>query len=350
MVHRDSRGGTLRIDLRFRGVGRIARASGTNDARVLRRVKDCLRKLATDDPPRLDILRALRDLALEPLVVYEAWKAGKLAQLPLGQTAGLLVPMMREWLERFDCSEKHRESIEYSIRHIERIRRNAILADLPAVVDELRVTVGTSHPRMWNLLRSHAQTFVRETLRRTHPLYVAIQAAEPLKVKVQRKPHPLTVAEMQHRFPHPLTDPVDRIAWDMVTTGMLQHELWGEWAVKRTHIHIGGTKRPARVRDVPLLMRPSVPSMHRRTFENKVRERWPDMEARDLRNTYATWLEDAAIPRTRRRMYLGHGKADVTDLYERREIEAFLVEDAERLGRLFGAAFHEIFHDMRVVK
>jgi len=44
-------------------------------------------------------------------------------------------------------------------------------------------------------------------------------------------------------------------------------------------------------------------------------------------------LEAASIPRTRRRIYLGHGAGDVTDLYEAHEVAAFLVEDAERLQR-----------------
>lgn len=329
MSHRDPRGGTLIIDLRFRGVGRIKRVSGTNDGRVLARVKHCMKQLAAD--ARLDILRAIRDHDLEPLAVYEAWKSGTLHKLPLGRTAGLLVPMMREWLERFDCSPKHRQSIEYSIRAIEKERKSALVAELPQVVDALRVTMGSEHPRMWNLLKSHAQAFVRENFKRSSPLYTELTASEVLTVRAARKPRPLTTKEMQERFPKPSIDPVDAIAWGMATTGMLQHEYWGSWQVKRVSVHIAGTKRAGRVRDVPLVMRPPVPTMHRRTFENKLRERCPDMEARDLRNTYATWLEDAPIPRTRRRMYLGHGVKDVSDLYERREIEAFLAEDAEKL-------------------
>jgi hypothetical protein len=42
-------------------------------------------------------------------------------------------------------------------------------------------------------------------------------------------------------------------------------------------------------------------------------------------------MELARIPRTRRRMYMGHGAKDVTDLYEEHEVTAFLVEDATKL-------------------
>ena len=42
-------------------------------------------------------------------------------------------------------------------------------------------------------------------------------------------------------------------------------------------------------------------------------------------------MEEAGITRIRRRMYLGHGDADVTDKYERVEVERFLRDDAEAL-------------------
>jgi hypothetical protein len=43
-------------------------------------------------------------------------------------------------------------------------------------------------------------------------------------------------------------------------------------------------------------------------------------------------MEEAGVPRTRRRLYLGHGAKDVTDLYEVHDVTAFLAEDAARLG------------------
>ena len=56
----------------------------------------------------------------------------------------------------------------------------------------------------------------------------------------------------------------------------------------------------------------------------------------DLRRTYANWLEAAQVPRTRRRLYLGHGNSDVTDLYEWHQIEQFLAEDAAKLRAFLG--------------
>ena len=61
------------------------------------------------------------------------------------------------------------------------------------------------------------------------------------------------------------------------------------------------------------------------------RDRAPHLVPYDLRRTYSHWMELAAIPRTRRRMYMGHAAKDVTDLYEEHEVTAFLEEDAAKL-------------------
>ena len=76
--------------------------------------------------------------------------------------------------------------------------------------------------------------------------------------------------------------------------------------------------------------------MHRRTFENKVRERVPGIVVYDLRRTYANWLEAAGIARTRRRLYMGHSAGDVTGLYELHEVAASLADDAKKLRAFAG--------------
>jgi len=92
----------------------------------------------------------------------------------------------------------------------------------------------------------------------------------------------------------------------MATTGMGAGEYWGRWHLQADRVHIEGTKRAGRVRDIPLVAAPAVPRMHRRTFEDGVRARSRDLTPYDLRRTYANWLEASGIPRTRRRLYLGH--------------------------------------------
>ena len=56
----------------------------------------------------------------------------------------------------------------------------------------------------------------------------------------------------------------------------------------------------------------------------------------DLRRTYMKWLELAVIPRTRRRLYMGHGAKDVSDLYETYEVTEFLIADAKKIRIALG--------------
>ena len=90
--------------------------------------------------------------------------------------------------------------------------------------------------------------------------------------------------------------------------------------------------------------------MHRRTLEDKLRERTNrSIVAYDLRRTYANWLESAGIPRTRRRLYMGHGGADVTDLYEQHEVKSFLVEDSAKISAFLGLTPTKA-HTMTLIK
>lgn len=56
----------------------------------------------------------------------------------------------------------------------------------------------------------------------------------------------------------------------------------------------------------------------------------------DARRTFSHWLEEAAITRTRIKMYMGHAAKDVTDLYLRDELAAYLESDADLLRAYLG--------------
>lgn len=329
---------TLRIDRTFKSVGRIARASGTTTPAVRRNIDRML--TALNDEGRLDILRALRDGKLAFLQVYDAYRRKALHELPLAETMRPIAEAMTEWIESLlvprDYSAKHVGSLETSRRYFERAEAKAMVSDLPRVLEQLRTTLGVEHPRSFNLARTAALAFVRATLKKSHPLWLACSAVEPRKVGQGRVHRPMTPDQMRNFFPSPDNDDVDAIAWSMVTTGMHQEEFWGQWSTLADRVHIHGTKRRGRVRDVPLVQVPTVPRMHRRTFEDKVRERIRVITPLDFRRTYANWLEAAGIPRTRRKLYMGHGAGDVTGLYELHEVDAFLAGDAVKLRAWIG--------------
>lgn len=329
---------TLVIDRTFKGVGRIKKASGTTIPAVRRKLSRMLTALA--DEGRIDLLRAIRDGDLTLMEVHDAYQRNALDKLPTAATAKPLATAMEKWIATLrvpdDASAKHKESLETSRRYFKKKAPKATVADLPRVLEQLRDSLGKSYPRSFNLARTAGLAFVRAKLKRSHPLWLAIAAVEPRKVTGKRTPQPLDVIVLRNLFPAPQSDPVDAIAWGMATTGMGAGEYWGRWSVKADRIHVGGTKRPGRVRDVPLVLAPAVPRMHRRTFEDKFRERTRVFQAYDLRRTYANWLESAGVPRTRRKLYMGHGARDVTDLYERHEVDAFLIDDAAKLCAYLG--------------
>ena len=57
----------------------------------------------------------------------------------------------------------------------------------------------------------------------------------------------------------------------------------------------------------------------------------PEPGIYDLRRSFAVWMEDSAIPRSRQKLYMGHAVGDITGLYQTRDLLAWLGEDAERL-------------------
>lgn len=330
---------TLVIDRTFAGVGRIKKATGSLRPDVRRRMNRMLDALHEDG--RLDILRAIRDGALSLTEVHHAYQRKELDSLPTADTVKPLAVAMKAWIRSLDVpadvSAKHAGSLETSRRYFERAAPKATIADLPRVLETLRGTLGREHPRSFNLARAAALAFVRATLKRSHPLWLAVAAVEVKKARPQRRHQPLSPEQMRAWFPRPDRDPVDGIAWGMAMTGMGAGEYWGEWCVETDRVSIYGTKREGRVRDVPLLRWPASPAMHRRTFEDKVRSRTQRaITVYDLRRTYANWLEAAGIPRTRRKLYLGHGAGDVTGLYELHEVRAFLAADGGALRAYLG--------------
>lgn len=324
---------TLIIDRTFRGLGRLKKATGTTNPAMRRKLNRMLTALA--DGGRLDILRAIRDGKLTLAQVYDAFIRRDLDALPTADTIQPLVRAMRSWIDALessgDCSHHHAVSLKQSVRYIEKAAPKAALHELDAIIESLRTTLGRAHPRSFNLARAAALAFVRDTLKRSHPLWNHIAAVRTRPIREQPPRPILTPARMRSLFPNPGSDRVDAIAWAMVTTGMHAKEYWGQWETQLDRVRIYGTKRKGRRRDVPLVMQPAVPRLSRSHWQLTLRRRETGVQPYDFRRAYAQWMEEAHISRARRKAYLGHGKSDVTDVYERHEVTAFLVADAEKL-------------------
>lgn len=324
---------TKELDRRFRRVGRIKRSWGTTHKPTIKLMEAMMGGLF--ERGYLDILRGLQNNTYTPLEVWDAYRVNDLARLPTARTIVPLVSTMREWIAAKRCSEEHRASLRQSLRYIESTAKvSATVNDLPGVIQRLDATLPDSS---FNKARSAAQAFLRSTLKRSHPLWIAVTDIEPHTVTTTRKPHPLGVDEIQ-ALAGELSVGHARNAWGMFLSGMGPKEYWGKWHNGVDRIHISGTKREGRDRDVPLIYRISTPYATPKAFAEALKHVDSNLATPyDLRRSYANLLEAAGIIRARRKMYLGHGKKDVTDLYERHEVAAFLQGDAEKLRSFVGA-------------
>lgn len=326
---------TKELDRRFRHVGRIKRSWGTTHKPTIRLMESMMTGLF--ERGRLDILRSIQDGTYSPLQVYDAYRTNDLERLPTAATLAPLRESMEKWIAKKECANSHRLSLKQSLRHLLSCAAPSSSVDsLAPRLALLRDKLSGRHPRSFNLARAAAQAFVKSTLRKSHPIYAAITDIEPLPVVPQRKKHPATAEELgliAGRMPRQYHLPMI----GMAVTGMGPSEFWGSWEVRTDRILIHGTKRAGRERFVPLFQPIFPPTIKYAAFRRGL-AKYSDLKPYDLRRTYANWLEAAGIPRTRRKLYLGHGARDVTDLYEWQQVEEFLAEDAKRLEEyVFGA-------------
>jgi integrase len=303
--HKQSRGKSFVLDRQFKGVGRIKRASGTDSKELFALLDAMLTTLYKAG--RLDVLRAIHAGQLHTLEVWSRYRLGELDRLPSVDTMKPLRSEMERWVDEADTGQWNRQSRRYGVRAVLRLaKKSATIQDLPDLLRAYsRVAGGAT---MFNRARAAVQAFLRDTLGKS-------QSPEQLVALTQR-----------------LTPAYASIAWAMALTGMGPAELWGEWTQHQNHIYVRGMKRAGRKREIPLVHPIARPTRQYRAFRDALVEASDgEVQPYDLRRTYARWMDSSGISRIRRKIYLGHSVGDVTDLYERHEIEQFWIEDAERV-------------------
>lgn len=325
-----------RIDRIIKDVGRIA-LHVSDDPRTFAAFNRMLDTLYATG--RLDVLRMLRQRTHSPMKVYDAFRRHRLEELEAPETADPLAPAMRAWVDALtdtDASPEHRRGLRIAAKRLETAMPGATIHQSADALQAVRLAYA-KYPRAFNLTRSALQAFLRDTLTKAHPVYHQVSAIPGRRVPPATRYHPLTVADMLAQFPSPQTDPLDACAWSMATTGMGPGELWGLWSVKADRVRIEGTKRDGRKRDVPLVLVPVRPAISRKAFEQRLQRR-AATEARpyDFRRTYANWMEQAGVQRTRRVAYMGHRAGDITALYERHDVTDYLKADAVLIRGIIG--------------
>jgi hypothetical protein len=187
---------------------------------------------------------------------------------------------------------------------------------------------------MFNRTRSAVQAFLRDTLGKSHPLYARVRDVQSKRVRT-RVGNPQSPEQMGE-LTKQLEPAYAEIAWSMALTGMGPGELWGKWTEYRDHIHIQGTKRLGRVRDIPFVRPIARPTRLYRAFHDALEKVTTEVKPYDFRRTFAHAMEIAGVHRSRRRAYMGQGVGSVLDLYERHDWERFWLEDGLRLREYWG--------------
>lgn len=342
---------TLELDIRFGNDVRIKKATGVTDHRTKDAMAAMLRLLWDQPEHRQHVIaiakgrRLLTDL-------YIAYLRGKLTELP-AEGEELLEAAKDAWLATFQVSEAHKEACRSALaKLIGLVKYAPKVSDLPALLLTYRERcVAENHPRAFNYAKQASLAFLRDTLGRRDQLWATVAEVAPMP-EAKQGAVALTIAQaraVREQLAALRTDKnatikehaaeASRIWWAMCCTGMGPSEYWGVWEVLEDRVRIKGTKRPGRRwgslgREVPLVASLERPTITKNAFTWIMRK--VDATAYQGRHSYATWLEDAEIPRTRRMLYLGHAGKDITDRYEKREITAFLAEDRARLLKMLG--------------
>ncbi len=332
--HQSNLRGSLIIDRVFRGVGRISRATGTKNVRLFEKFDAMLSTLY--EGGRRDVLISIRDGRLSILEVWEQFRLGRWDLIPTQEYLEPLKRTFETWTDGYECSEKHRKSLKDSCAYlVAAAPKKARMVDLPAAVGAFRKQTAT-RARTFNLARSAAQAFIRSTLGRHSKIWQEIATIQTRRIVQKFHKNPQTVLGAV-KIREQLDTNAAEIWWALCTTGMRPAELWGEWSVEGDRVKILAAKRQERVtRFVPLLVNPAIPTLTPSGFKSALNRLSVKVVPYDGRRSYANWLEAAGIPRTRRKLYLGHGQTDVTDLYEWHEVKAFVAEDRVKLLAYIG--------------
>lgn len=320
--------GTLVIRRTFRGVGTIRLASGTVKVAQLRRYNAMLTDLY--DAGRVDLLRAVRDRTLTLADLFASWgRAKDTGHLPSAGALSPLAASFERWLKGLERSKNHVATYRSAMRQMAPGKRT--VAELPALLEAYRVKAkAAGHAQMFRQARTACLAFLKK---RDRQLYRAIQDVEPLPIGEPAANHPQTVAQalvIRASLPKPWGE----YWWTDCLMGANPREFFvTPWEVEDAWVAIHGTKRASRERRVPLIAGETYIQPTQRGAWKQYREGLAAFGVRpkDARNTFATWCEDAGIPERRIAMWLGHARKNITQLYTRRELDAFLVADGEAL-------------------
>lgn len=340
--------GTYVLDFHVKGIGRVRRASGTTDLRTYNDIKAMFRLLKKMG--RQDIIRAVYDKLVTPMEVWERYRTGKLDQLPSAESIrGLWGPdgALAVWHQKIKTMHRA-NSVRQAWLALAKLdpKAKGSIADLPKLLATYRIQCeAAEHGQSFRSVRNNVRAFLRDTVGKSHPLYVAV--AHMATVAIDREPgNPFTAAglaaflkDVEAKYDAETT----AMARSLAFSGMRPVEYWREWEHLTPDVIrvLTAKQRNGKklYRRVPVVVEITKPTTARRTFEDRMREVTREHVCYDLRRTYMHLAEQAAIPRSRRMAYLGHAAGDVSGRYEEHEVTAYLAGDVAQLRASLATTF-----------
>lgn len=337
MVYRPEKG-TLLLDKRYPGVGRIVRRSGTMKATTLNQIKAAMDQMYSDG--RLEVLEALRDKVLTPLEFLDSHKKKEtksfrsVADLvvikydPDENPAAVKSPLF-DWLDSLSSdddpkSETTRRGYRGRFKQfLKFVPDGAKVGDIPLYLERMRRQYEKAGKyRSYNETRMALQSFLSKQFTELNATYQAIIYSKKLKTfehKPKRTGNPLSVGDVLQLMAK-MSEAAAAMFWTLCCTGMIWKEYTIDgWEVDRTAhcVRIHGVKRTGRDRRIPILsdglVTPSLSYKHFRKELRKASKR--KVVPKDARNTFARWMEEAEIIETHRQYYMGHKQKDLTAGY-----------------------------------
>ncbi len=324
--------GPRRIDLQFRGVGRLRITTDKYSAQVHSELRAMLRSLHTTG--KMDLLRGIKSGAVDPFAVFLSYQRGELKQIRLVEEVTPAKLEMLRWLEKAEVAERTRKSYRWYINDLFREHDSAKISDIPDVLLSLRRECERLGQRTkFARCKAVALSYCSHTYGRESAMWSAVANIKGLKHSSHthtgqaRSVQEVVAAVGQMRQPY------GAMFWSMCITGMGTKEFFEDgFDILADAIAIHGQKRKSRERIIPLVFSDVVqPSRLQKAMRAALHDVRPDWQLYDARRSFQHWAEMSGIPVIRIKLYAGHRITDVSERYRMHEVNEYLTTDSQLL-------------------
>jgi len=313
--------GTLIIDWRRKGVGRIKKSSGTDSTDIKNRYTDLLDRLYSAG--KLEALIALKNNKVTFAELFD-WERNNTGSTPPWEQYNKSI---NEYISSYYATgNRHNEGQGLSPRTIvgyknciNQLLKNAksdiSLKDLPQLLKDYQKLCSRNKVwRTFNQTRAVCLGLVRHAIKNTDAeIYREIKNIGLLKqsdITKVKENNPFTVNELDKAFSRKNVDErLRNTVWFMCLTGMGPKEyLEDGWSVTDNIVTIYGRKRSSRVRKVPLVYKGLEQKKwcEYRKLLLDFKSMFPDRTLYDCRRTFKTWCNAAGVDYIQSTIMMGH--------------------------------------------